>query len=170
MHHKITPTQAAAAIGRICRYAGRGAAFFSVLLHSFVVADLVAVPLRLKALGHDVPEMITGDYNSTFKTDEIRRAEWDLQHEIFDDLGIPRMTKKEHDLIKVADNRSRAGEVWTVGDRALRKKYPFRDREAEQLTLKYHRKFPPSDTINPTGRAVKEFVRRFKIYKKLAKQ
>ena len=161
-----TPNQFAAALGKICRYGGR-AAFWSVLLHSFVVADLVEPQYRLWALTHDIVERQTGDVNTNFKSAEMRHAEDRLLDEAYDRLEIPRMTHAGHRAVKVADIRSRAGEIWSgVGDTALRKTYPTRDREAERLTLKYFRKYKPADTINPKGRAVKEFCRRFKAYKK----
>jgi hypothetical protein len=159
--------QFAGAAGKVCRYAGR-AAFYSVLLHLFVCADLVEPKYRLWALTHDLGEYYTGDLNSNWKSSEFRHAEDRLLDGIHRDLKIPRMNRKAHRVVKHADVRSRFGEIWTVGDPALRKTHPVRDREAEKLTLHYARMYPPSDTIS-NGRAVREWVRRFKIYKKLAK-
>lgn len=162
-----TPAQYASALGRICRYGGRAAAFWSVLLHSFVVADLTEPRYRLWALTHDIIERQTGDVCTDFKSAEMRHAEDRLLDEAYKRLDIPRMTLTGHRAVKVADLRSRSGEIWTsAGDATLRKKYPTRDREAERLTLRYLHKYKPADTINPKGRAVKEFVRRFKQYRK----
>lgn len=173
MHRQLpslTTRQIAAALGKICRYAGKGA-FYSVLLHSFVVADLVPDKLKLWALVHDQSEAHTSDVVTTFKNCEFRRREHALQMEMLKGQGIAPPTRHAHHRIKHADLRARNAEIWSgVGDTRLRDEFPVGDSEAEKLTLKYNRKYPARDQINSKGQAVAEFVKRFEQYKKEIQQ
>jgi hypothetical protein len=163
----LTIKQYGAALAKICRYAGRGK-FCSDLLHCFVVADLVEDEFKLDALLHDITEVLTGDVNSNYKSSSMRAAEHRLLDDIYDDLGLRHITNRAHRVVKVADLRSRNGEIHSgIGDPLLKKTYPLRDRDAERLHLVYFRKYPVTDLMNPNGKAVKEFCRRFKSYKKL---
>lgn len=155
------------ALAQICRYGGRGH-FASDLLHSFVVADLVCDEYKLDALLHDATESQTGDIASNFKSPSMREAEHRLLNELYDHFGLSHITKKAHHAVKIADVRSRTGEIHTgIGDASLKKRYPLRDKEAERLHLEYFKKYPPADLLSPKSRAVKEFVRRFNSYRKL---
>ena len=157
-------------LGRICRYAGAGTKFWSVLLHSMVVADLLPGNLKIYGLLHDSTEAIVGDIPRGFKPEVVS----DVEDYMFDkillsfDIRLPK--DYEHKIIKQADNDALYGEIWTVGTAALQQHYPQRNKESEKLVLKYAKEFPPETTIHPDGIAVVEFVSRFRDYLDLYKE
>lgn len=152
-------------LGRICRYAGAGVKFWSVLLHSLVVADLLPTHLKIYGLLHDATESMVGDIPRGFKDQWVSDVEDYMFDRILEEFGIPLLTTAEHTQVKAADDRALAGEVWTVGTASLQGYYPNRDLMAEDLVLAYASKFPPEDTIRPDGMAVLEFNARFRDYK-----
>lgn len=150
----------AVALGRICRFAGNGIAFYTVLPHSMTVADLL--PLRLKPYGllHDSPEAAMGDAPTQFKTAEFKAIEEVYYPRILASFGLPPLSDEDAHLVHVADQEAFLGEVWTVGPGYLRNLFPDRSKIAEGLTMGYLREFPAEECINPGGRAVIEFMRR----------
>lgn len=151
----------AIASGRICRWAGNGLAFFPVLLHSFVVADLVPSHLKAYAYLHDAAtESIMGDAPRGFKTAEFAAMENAYFQQVLEHFNLPPLTPDQKVLLKAADNAALVGEVWTVGV-PIYDIFPDRDEYIEKLTLKYARQYPPEDCIRPDGRAVQTFIRRF---------
>ena len=169
IHHSIvlSPQQIAASLGKIVRYAGRGA-FWCVLLHSFVVADCLPDNLKFFGLVHDQTEVLLSDIPSPYKNPGIRRLEAKIYMAMSKYQGVRLPTRCEHLEIKAADRRSRNAEIHTgLGDVALIREYPLRDQAVERLSLKYARKYPPSDCIRANGRAVKEFVKRYELYKSM---
>lgn len=155
-------------LGRICRYAGAGVKFWSVLLHSMVVADLLPPYLKVYGLMHDSTEAIVGDIPRGFKPQEVKEVEALMFDRICESMELPYLDTEGHRLVKEADDRALFGEIWTVGTTGLQSYYPTRDLEAEDLVLKYVIEFPPEETIRPDGLAVLEFNARFRDYKSLA--
>lgn len=157
-------------LGRICRYAGAGVKFWSVLLHSMVVAELLPDSLKIYGLLHDSTEALVGDIPRGFKPQLISDVEDYMFDKILLSFEIRLPADYEHKIIKQADNDALSGEVWTVGTAALQKYYPQRNKEAELLVLKYAKEFPPETTIHPDGIAVIEFTSRFRDYVDLNKE
>ncbi|MCU1301739.1 MAG: phosphohydrolase [Candidatus Sulfotelmatobacter sp.] len=155
----------AVSLGRICRYAGSCVRFFPVLLHSFVVADLVSDHTnKLYALLHDATECLVGDIPRGFKTDEISVVEDIMLKKILKSLSIASPLASQWEVVKRADNQALIGEIWSVGNVGLRAYYQGRDMAAEEIVLKYVQQYPPQECIQPDGLAVIEFVRRFREY------
>ena len=101
------------ALGRICRWAGNAEYYFSVFQHSLVVALLCPPELRLHGLLHDISENFTNDVTKNYKREDFRVQERALLAHLYKDLGLAPITPEQHAIIKVADNRSVFGEVWT---------------------------------------------------------
>lgn len=154
----------AVASGRICRYAGNGVHFWPVLLHCFVVMDLVGLNfphLRVPAMFHDSVEVMSSDIPTTFKNAGNKEVEKTLLHQIFQDNDIYWPTVDEWAYIKVADDRAFVGEIYTVGTAGLKSFYSRRDTVAEDVVSFYFHKYSPMECIVPEGMAVAEFVRRY---------
>lgn len=163
---------AASALGKLCRYAGHSKEFYSVLIHSLVVSDLTEGVAKLYSLIHDVTESVISDIPTPFKISPMKELEDKMYSRVLRDWNIPYPEK--HILIQVhqADVEALVGEVWTDGPPTLRKLKQFkkRSKRAERLVRLYQKKYPPSDTIKVRGRAVREFIDRFKSYKLLLEQ
>jgi hypothetical protein len=153
----------AVSLSRICRYAGGGMRWWPVMLHTFVVCDLLPAPVRVHGLLHDGAECITNDVPKPVKTDAIEELEEHLTHKIYAALGLTWPTQAEYELVKKADRDALCGEVYTVGTQALQQVYE-RCPKAEKLVMKYLALFPPMECITPDGRAPIEFLRRFRLY------
>lgn len=153
----------AVSLSREGRYAGAGMRWWPVVLHTFVVCDLLPDPLKIHGLLHDSPECITGDVPKPVKTPAVEALERRLTTNIYRNFGIALPTKKEHAIVKEADVKTLCGEVYTVGTQALQQIYA-RCPEAETLVVKYLAEFPPMECISPDGRAPVEFMRRFRMY------
>jgi hypothetical protein len=149
--------------GRECRYAGAGMRWWPVILHTFVVCDLLPPQLKLHGLIHDSPESITGDVPKPVKTPEIEALEDFLLKGIYRNFKLKLPTRAEHKAIKKADHAALCGEVYTVGTQALQAEYP-RAPLAEKLVMKYLAEYPPMECLQPDGRAPIEFLRRFRVY------
>jgi hypothetical protein len=74
------PTLDDIAIGlsRMPRFAGQTKQFYTVLLHTFVVSELVEGEARTYALLHDAPEALVADVPTPWKTDAAKGHEEDL--------------------------------------------------------------------------------------------
>ena len=162
-----TIEDAACALGKLCRYAGHCKDFYSVLVHSLVVDDLTEGDAKLYALIHDTTEAVMNDVPKPFKLPAMEELEARIYCRILRDWDIPYPEK--HVLVQVhaADYEALLGEVWTNGPPRLRqlKMYRNRSRRAEKLVKYYEKKYPPRDTIEADGKAVKEFISRYKKYK-----
>lgn len=152
------------ALGRIARYAGASVKFWPVLLHSFVVADLLPPKLKIYGLLHDSTECIVSDIPRGFKPASVSAIEKVMFDRILESLKIPLPTEEDHKLIKIADNEALFGEVWTVGTAGLRDYYTERSKRAERLVMQYAKEFPPESCIHPDGMAVLEFISKYRDY------
>ena len=155
----------AISLSREGRYVGAGTRWYPVILHTFVVCDLLPKQLRGHGLLHDSPEYITGDTPKPVKTDAIEAQEDALLLDIYRSLGYRPPTLAEHKRIKVADKQAQRGEVYTVGTVALQQ-VRERYQRAEELTLKYVAEYPYAECLDAGGRAPMEFMRRFREYSK----
>lgn len=154
----------AVALSRECRYAGAGMRWWPVVLHTFVVCDMLPNALKIHGLMHDGSETITGDVPKPIKTTAIEAFEKKLTRSIYKNVvQIPEPSPKEKIIIKAADVQALCGEVYTVGTRRLQDEFP-RCPEAEELILKYLAEYPPLECIDAGGRAPIEFMRRFRVY------
>ena len=153
----------AVSLSRECRYAGAGMRWWPVVLHTFVVCDMLPPALKLHGLLHDSSECITGDFPKPVKTPEIEALEHRLTAAIYKNFKLRLPTAAQHKAIKKADVAAMCGEVYTVGTRALQEEYP-RSPLAEKLVMKYLADYPPMECIVPDGRAPIEYMRRFRIY------
>ena len=159
----------AIALSREGRYAGAGIRWWPVVLHTFVVCDLLPNKLKLHGLLHDAPEAITGDIPKPVKIVEMEDLENKILSRIYSTFELVLPTSEEHLLIKEADRLALCGEVYTVGTQALQQIYP-RYPEAEDLVMKYLVEFPPLECLTPDGRAPIEFIRRFRRYSEMLKE
>lgn len=164
-----TARDMALALGKECRYAGNVRIYWPVLLHTFVVCDLVRPELRWPVLLHDGVEVAGGDRPKPFKTSEMEEEEDIMTARMFRGHKIRNFTDAEYKEFKQADWAAVQGEVWTVGPPGLGKmRYPNRVRALENLVLRYARKYPASDCVKTGGgRAAREFLRRYKEYKNI---
>ena len=154
----------AVSLGRLCRFAGHGRRWFPVILHSFIVADLVPEEHRGVALLHDAAEMVTGDVPTPFKGYMLKGLEDLLLDRLFQAHLGHKLDKKSKAwlAVKEADSESFLGEVHTIGNSALRGLYSQRSKRAEKLVRKYLKKYPFEDCISSEGQAVADFVLRVK--------
>jgi hypothetical protein len=159
---------AAGALGKLCRYGGHCKEFYCVLIHSLIVDDLTdGNEAKLYSLIHDTTESVINDIPKPFKIPSMEELEARMYSRILRDWVIS--FPEKHVLVQVhqADYEALLGEIWTIGPPNLRnlKQFRKRSRRAERLVRHYQKKYPPRDTIHSTGRAVKEFLSRYKMYK-----
>jgi len=154
----------AVSLSRECRYAGAGLHWWPVALHTFVVCDLLPPKLKMHGLLHDAAECVTGDIPKPAKTVDVMQLEQDITESIYNQLGIATPWPDEANLVHEADRRALHGEVHTVGTESLRDIYPTDD-EVERLVWVYAKHYPPLDCIDPNGACVREFLRRFEVYR-----
>jgi 5'-deoxynucleotidase YfbR-like HD superfamily hydrolase len=148
------------------RFAGAGQRFFPVALHVFCVADLLPTHLKFDGLMHDSPEVITGDTPKPAKTDEIEAFEEELLRAIYTSHGVTFPSEAERAQVKAADRMVFRGEIYTVGNNALQEFYAPHF-EAEELIFKYVKEYTYEDMLEASGRVPMEFMRRFRLYKRL---
>jgi len=151
-------------LGRICRFAGACRRFYPVLLHSFVVADLLPEHLKIYGLLHDATECAIGDIPSPWKPDEMRKLEGILFDQLLHSLGVSLPSAAERAEIKRADIEALRGEAWTVGPPGLTVEFPERSERAERLVNKYVAEFGIGECLWPEGKGVQEFLARFEVY------
>jgi hypothetical protein len=155
---------------RETRYCGNSPRWWNVGLHSFVVADLLPEHLKFDGLVHDEPECITGDIPHDLKTKKQRIFEDLLMERFYHAQGVKPPTAEEFKLIKKADYDAVHGEVWTgTGTKCLQSMYSKME-HVSRLTKKYRDMYTYEDCLEPDGRAVKEFIRRFELYKRAVKR
>lgn len=173
--HKIGPDwpappleDIAISLGRITRFAGHGARFYSVLIHSMVTADLVSKEVKPLCLLHDSSEIIYSDVPSPHKPTAIKNGEKKVLNTIFSTYLSPELYKKHKSddslwkLVKIADSEAFLGEVHVLGNRAMRDMYSERSKKAEKLVRKYLNKYKDEDCLRPDGLAVLDFIHRVK--------
>ena len=156
----------AISLSREGRYAGAGVRFWPVALHTFVVCDMLPDKLKFDGLLHDAAESVIGDVPKPVKTAEIEEFENYILATIYKSFGVTVPNPKEHASVKVADNYALFGEVYTVGNQALKTVLP-RCVLAEEIVLKYAEKYKHKDYLEPTGKVPLEFIHRFNKYKDL---
>jgi 5'-deoxynucleotidase YfbR-like HD superfamily hydrolase len=154
----------AVALSREGRFAGAGMRFFPVALHTFVVCDLLQPEFQFDGLLHDSPEVVTGDTPKPAKTDEIEAFEEELLRAGYASHGVSFPEPLIRYVVKQADRRTMAGEVYTVGNITLQS-YHQPDPEAEELIFKYVKEYTYEDMLEASGRVPMEFMRRFRQYK-----
>lgn len=150
-------------LGRIPRWAGATRRFFPVLLHCFVVSDLLPDHLKVYGLLHDATELWFGDIPGPAKPKIVSKLEGIISTRIYRSLGIKPPTIAVRATIKVADLRSRTGEVHVIGAPGLRthKSFLARDAEAESLVVFYADKYHDyREMVEERGAAVGDFVKR----------
>ena len=64
-----------------------------------------------------------------------------------------------------SDRRALTGEVWVLGQNELHSFFPTRDHYAEELVLQYNILYTPVDSIISDGKAVTEFLKRFRKFR-----
>lgn len=127
-----------AGLGRMPRFAGQTQRLYSVLAHTFVVAELVAHEHRAFALLHDAPEAIVGDVPTTWKTDDARAHEADLLERITLDLDLPWPWPDDAQAaVKLADAAALAAEAHVLGHAEAAKWWPDVDDDARRLTERF---------------------------------
>ena len=158
-----TPADMAQALSRICRFAGNGWEWFSVALHSFVVADLLPAPLKIYGLTHDGPEVVGNDVPKPIKQPATEEMEQAINVRFLASVGLPRLTPELYEILKNADSRALHGEVHTLGPVALRGDYP-RDEVTEKMVMDYFRRWPVELCTARGGPVCMEFLRRYHLY------
>jgi len=153
-------------LGRICRFAGACREFWSVLLHSLAVWEYMQNPhfpfkvdsrLQLLALLHDASEAVMGDITKPFKSDDMKKVERDIEHRIYESLGIVAPASHESTIVKFADTQVLYGEARTIGPVGLETHYNSggtrteveQDPIAEGIVLSYYKAFPVLECIVP---------------------
>jgi hypothetical protein len=167
--HHAAPTieNVAICLMRESRYCGNGKRWWPVGLHCFVVADLLPNHLKFHGLLHDQPESIVGDTPYHMKTEIQSSLEDVLLARFYNAVGVKLPTPEEHKEVKRIDRLIVRGEVFAdAGTSALREKYKPESRSTK-LVKHYLKEYSYADCLDFDGRAVKEFIRRFDVYKML---
>jgi hypothetical protein len=152
-------------LGRICRWAGNACYYFSVFQHSLAVSYMCPPEIRLHGLLHDCAESWTCDVTHNYKREDFREQERAIMAHLYKDLGLILPTPEQSKIIKIADNRSVVGEVWTgAGVESLREEYPERDYQAEMIVEDLLREWPYARLLG-TDDAAHKFERLFYQYK-----
>lgn len=151
-------------LGRICRWVGGGTHFFSVMLHSFAVADMSPDRLKAYALVHELAECVGSDVPAPVKSDHTRALESAITDRTLSYLGLPLLNQDDKAELKRADNRALVGEAWVIGNAGHRVGYPMRDLFAEGVIRKYLKQYPYAETIERHGTGPEEFLRRWLVY------
>jgi hypothetical protein len=155
-------------LSRIPRFAGNGRKWFPVLLHCFVVSDLLPAHLKAHALVHDGSETVGNDVPKPFKQPWTSHLEDRITIRIWKSLGLPKLSQRDRAKLKAADIAALHGEAWVAGPPHYRKRFPKRYPEAERLVKYYQRRYPARVCIPKNGDAPREFIKRFRLYLKLA--
>ena len=104
---------------RLDRFGGAGKHFWSVGMHSLLVADLLPKHLKHHGLLHDGPEGAVGEVPRPMKTDAARYVERCVLERTYTHLGLELPTHEEHKLVKAADNIACNVEGMYVGPRGF---------------------------------------------------
>jgi hypothetical protein len=152
-------------LGRIPRFCGATKTFWPVLLHSFVVADLLPKNLEIHGLLHDSSEIAVGDIPGPHKPECIREFERALRKRIYLSLKLQFPSESDLHEVKHADIRSLAAEARVLGPDKFKTANHFckSDAAAESLVQSYLVKYEPPDCLWENGAAVVEFRRRVRL-------
>ncbi len=166
-HQAPSVETVAVCLMRESRYTGNGKRWFPVGLHCMVVADLLPDNHKLHGLVHDQPECITGDIPHDLKSKAQRVFEDLLSERFYRSVNVCPPTTVEWDAVKEADNIAVNGEVWAdCGTTCLGSKYPDVPAVTE-LVRHYADKYSYADCLDYDGRAVKDYIKKFELYKAL---
>lgn len=102
-------------LGRMVRFAGQSPVFYTVLPHTFVVADLVAPEHVPYALLHDSPESMIADVPSPWKTDDRRGLEDQLLERIWREHVGTALTLEVRQAVGRADLAAMVAEARLLG-------------------------------------------------------
>lgn len=83
-------------LARMVRFAGQTRDYYTVLLHTLTVADIIAPEFREYALLHDAPESIVSDVVTTWKT----QAAKDREHELLELITVEYKRENPDSLIE----------------------------------------------------------------------
>jgi hypothetical protein len=161
-----TVEQAALAGARICRYSGRTRCFWSDLVHSFCVMDLLESPVdRFYALIHDVAsETCVGDILHGLKVDSLKELESQVYARVLRKWGIPLPTDEIKSRVHIADRLAYTGECRLVAPAGHTIRCKNISRKAIRLTRQYMKMAcrPSREFLE-----VKEFLKRYYALKEL---
>jgi len=103
----------------VCRYAGACKVFYTVGIHSMLVADLLPAGLEFQGLMHDGTESCVGDIPKPFKSNEMKQIEKILMTRIWEQFGYRPMHELEEKQVKTADIRALCAEADLIGPSGL---------------------------------------------------
>ncbi|HET7111694.1 MAG TPA: hypothetical protein VFI41_12550 [Gemmatimonadales bacterium] len=159
----------AVGLGRMPRFAGQTRGWWSVLHHSFVVELFLRMsmggggsgpfyrPIRLAALLHDAHEAVTGDVPTTWKTADLKERQRALDVRIGERYGVDLLAA--HSLISQADRAALLAEGQLVGPPGFAALEGAPGAGGIYAVEYVQAKYPdPLDTIDPNGRAVRDFL------------
>ena len=156
----LTLLDIAVGLGRVCRYGGGSTQFWPVLLHSFIVADLVPPELEAYGLLHDMTDVLFSDIPKPFKTVETLALQHRIHNRQLLNFGLPLLGEDDEERVQVADTRAFIGEKGILAPAAMVKALPGRDQEAEDLTRYYFQSYPIEALVNADGQPVQVFIAR----------
>lgn len=165
------PSVRSVAVGlmRETRYCGQSQRWWNVGLHSFVVCDMLPARLKFHGLVHDEPECVTGDIPHDLKTRKQRILEAELLERFYKQNGVKPPTKEEHAIVKKADGLAVNAECWAhAGTECLKTIYTYD--KSKRLVEHYLELYSYADCLDVNGKAVREYVRRFELYKTYLKR
>lgn len=155
-------------LARMGRFAGQTEKWYSVLAHSFTVADLVDEKYRADALLHDAAEVIVGDQVATWKNGMTREDESNILHRIYLSIGLdlPDKGSQVFNVIKAADLAARVAEADLLGHRnpdhasfaKIREDNPELYNHALELTEININAFPPQASLVNTHDFAMQYV------------
>lgn len=154
-------------LGRICRWVGALEFYWPVLLHCFVVADVLPPELKVYGLIHDSIECVGNDVPKPMKFWVTSKLEDRLMERIHQALCLPALTNDEQKVIKLADVMVRHAEAWALGNDGQKATYPCRYEGIEDLVGSYRKEFPVLDCVLRDGKGPVEFIRRFREYREI---
>lgn len=153
---------AALACARICRYGGRSRkVFWSVLIHSLIVMDLLKTPQeKLYGAFHDVAsESSTSDILKPLKIDLLKEVEQQVYARTLRKWGIPLPDKSIEAAVHEADILAYLAELPTVAPKGHLPQYHRRiPKRVVTLTRKYMK---IARRPGREGLEVREFLKRF---------
>lgn len=164
-----TLTDISVQLGRIPRFVGATAVWWPVLLHSFVVRDLVTMwgagpDAQLEALFHDAHEALTGDVPSPFKPPALSALQRDLDRRMRPALRVPDPSDEVVQLVKRADTTALLAEAsWlTVESKRWVRDAGGADSDAVAIVQEVLHRYPGyADTLEATGEAVQDYIMLF---------
>lgn len=166
-----TAQDMAQTLGRIPRFCGGTRLWYPVMLHSFVVADLLPHPLKFHGLTHDGVEVIGGDVPAPVKNPITKEMEVRINARFLEAEGVEPLDADDYALLKKADIAAAVAEIWTVGSEWHREENAEYERvpEVEELVLHYYNLYPLETLIDQNGPAANTFLSRFRRYKALTR-